>query len=244
MTTRFMAVRCGSALLGIPAGLPPEPRLRALPMEEYGDFKSRRQPTVWHSLNRLLIALIAFTVVTLDRVRLRPGAEKRWRADDRVDQTCAKQSRRSATSSPGTRARCNLLTNDPDLYRDHRPRPPRHDEGGRDDLPHRPCAGAGPVPYAARSIGTCAAAGCCPLEHELELEPLWKRRKHEEGSNSRSRVSSSHPPLLPQKFDVPSPPPHTSHHVSRPLLRRSPRPASPRQRAAEVSLTSRNSRPA
>ena len=34
-------------------------------MDEYGDFRSRQQQTVWHSLNRLLVALIAFTFVTL-----------------------------------------------------------------------------------------------------------------------------------------------------------------------------------
>jgi len=34
-------------------------------MDDPGDFRSRRQQTVWHSLNRLLVALIAFTVITL-----------------------------------------------------------------------------------------------------------------------------------------------------------------------------------
>ena len=34
-------------------------------MEEYGDFRSRRQHTVWHSLNRLLVALISFTFITV-----------------------------------------------------------------------------------------------------------------------------------------------------------------------------------
>ena len=54
-------------------------------MEEYGDFRLRRQQTVWHSLNRLLIALIAFTVVTLIACAFVPELKNAREQDDRVD---------------------------------------------------------------------------------------------------------------------------------------------------------------
>jgi cell division protein FtsB len=54
-------------------------------MEEYGDFRLRRQQTVWHSLNRLLLALIAFTVVTLIACAFVPELKNAREQDDRVD---------------------------------------------------------------------------------------------------------------------------------------------------------------
>jgi cell division protein FtsB len=55
-------------------------------MEEYGDFRIRRQQTVWHSLNRLLITLIAFTVITLIACAFVPELKNAREQDDRVDQ--------------------------------------------------------------------------------------------------------------------------------------------------------------
>jgi len=52
-------------------------------MEQYGDFRERRQDTVWHSLNRLLIALIAFTFVALIACAFVPEL-KHWR--EQIDQ--------------------------------------------------------------------------------------------------------------------------------------------------------------
>ena len=55
-------------------------------MEEYGDFRVRRQRTVWHSLNRLLITLIAFTVVTLIACAFVPELKNAHEQDARVEQ--------------------------------------------------------------------------------------------------------------------------------------------------------------
>ena len=54
-------------------------------MEEYGDFRIRRQQTVWHSLNRLLVTLIAFTVITLIACAFVPELKNAQEQDDRVD---------------------------------------------------------------------------------------------------------------------------------------------------------------
>ncbi len=81
-------------------------------MEEYGDFSLRRQNTVWHTLNRLLVALIAFTVVTLIAcafVPLLKNAREGWdRADDLRDQIAKEQ----ALVDQDKRKR-ELLTSDP-----------------------------------------------------------------------------------------------------------------------------------
>jgi cell division protein FtsB len=55
-------------------------------MEEYGDFRLRRQQTVWHSLNRLLIALISFTVATLIACAFVPELKNAREVASRVDQ--------------------------------------------------------------------------------------------------------------------------------------------------------------
>jgi cell division protein FtsB len=55
-------------------------------MDEYGDFKSRRQHTVWHSLNRLLVALIAFTVITLIACAFVPELKNAREQSDRVEE--------------------------------------------------------------------------------------------------------------------------------------------------------------
>jgi cell division protein FtsB len=54
-------------------------------MEEYGDFRSRRQNTVWHSLNRLLVALIAFTIFTLILCAFVPELKNAREESDRVE---------------------------------------------------------------------------------------------------------------------------------------------------------------
>jgi cell division protein FtsB len=81
-------------------------------MEEYGDFSLRRQNTVWHTLNRLLVALIAFTVVTLIAcafVPLLKNARESWdHADDLRDQIAKEQT----LLSQHTRE-VELLKNDP-----------------------------------------------------------------------------------------------------------------------------------
>ena len=54
-------------------------------MDEHGDFKSRRQQTVWQSLNRLLVALIAFTVITLIACAFAPLLKDAREGFDRAD---------------------------------------------------------------------------------------------------------------------------------------------------------------
>ena len=54
-------------------------------MDEYGDFRSRRQQTVWHSLNRFVIVLIAMTVVTLIACAFVPQLKAAREQADRID---------------------------------------------------------------------------------------------------------------------------------------------------------------
>jgi cell division protein FtsB len=81
-------------------------------MEEYGDFQSRRQPTVWHSLNRLLIALIVFTFVTLIAcwfVPLLKGAHEQMAREDDLRAEIQKQRDLLAVHT----REVDLLKNDP-----------------------------------------------------------------------------------------------------------------------------------
>jgi cell division protein FtsB len=81
-------------------------------MEEYGDFKSRRQPTVWHSLNRLLIALIAFTAVSLIACAFVPELKSAGEQSDRVERLReAIQKERDLVARDSREV--NLLTDDP-----------------------------------------------------------------------------------------------------------------------------------
>jgi cell division protein FtsB len=81
-------------------------------MEPYGDFKSRRQHTVWHKLNSILVALIAFTVVTLIACAFVPELKDAQEQDDRVDQLNAQIAKQQALLTEHTRE-VSLLTNDP-----------------------------------------------------------------------------------------------------------------------------------
>jgi len=81
-------------------------------MEEYGDFRLRRQQTVWHSLNRLVIALIAFTVVTLIACAFVPELKNAREQDDRVDQLHADIQKERDLLASHTR-QVDLLKNDP-----------------------------------------------------------------------------------------------------------------------------------
>jgi cell division protein FtsB len=81
-------------------------------MEEYGDFRLRRQQTVWHSLNRLLIALIAFTVVTLIACAFVPELKNAREQDDRVDRLHDDIQKERDLLADHTR-QVDLLKNDP-----------------------------------------------------------------------------------------------------------------------------------
>ena len=81
-------------------------------MEEYGDFRIRRQHTVWHSLNRLLIALIAFTVVTLIACAFVPELKNAREQSDRVDELRNEIQKQRDLLAQHTRE-VDLLKNDP-----------------------------------------------------------------------------------------------------------------------------------
>lgn len=81
-------------------------------MEEYGDFRTRRQHTVWHSLNRLLVALIAFTVITLIACAFVPELKNAREQDDRVDDLRVQIQKEHDLLTVHTRE-AELLTNDP-----------------------------------------------------------------------------------------------------------------------------------
>ena len=81
-------------------------------MDEYGDFRSRRQHTVWHSLNRLLVALIAFTVVTLIACAFVPELKNAHEQSDRVEDLRAEIQKQRDLLAQHTRE-VDLLKNDP-----------------------------------------------------------------------------------------------------------------------------------
>ena len=81
-------------------------------MDEYGDFKSRRQHTVWHSLNRLLVALIAFTVITLIACAFVPELKNAREQSDRVEELRGQIEKQREQLADHTRE-VELLKNDP-----------------------------------------------------------------------------------------------------------------------------------
>ncbi len=81
-------------------------------MEEYGDFRTRRQQTVWHSLNRLLITLIAFTAITLIACAFVPLLKNARESDDRVDELRGEIQKQRDLLAEHTRE-VDLLKNDP-----------------------------------------------------------------------------------------------------------------------------------
>ena len=106
-------------------------------MEEYGDFRTRRQQTVWHSLNRLLVALIAFTVITLIACAFVPELKNAREQDATGSRNSAAKSRKAARPPRPAHPPGRTPQKRSHLHRNHRSRPPRHDEGWRDHLPHR-----------------------------------------------------------------------------------------------------------
>jgi cell division protein FtsB len=80
-------------------------------MDEYGDFKSRRQQTVWQSLSRLLVALIAFTVITLIACAFVPELKNQREQSARVEELRAQIARQRAQLAQHTRE-VDLLKND------------------------------------------------------------------------------------------------------------------------------------
>ena len=81
-------------------------------MDEYGDFRSRRQNTVWHSLNRLLVALIAFTVVTLIACAFVPELKSAREQSDRIEGLRGEIGKERDLLAEHTRE-VDLLKNDP-----------------------------------------------------------------------------------------------------------------------------------
>ena len=81
-------------------------------MEQYGDFRLRHQNTVWDSLNRLLVALIAFTVITLIACAFIPLLKDAREGYDRVDGLHGQIDKERALVAEHTR-QVDLLKNDP-----------------------------------------------------------------------------------------------------------------------------------
>jgi len=80
-------------------------------MDEYGDFKSRRQQTVWQSLSRLLVALIAFTVITLIACAFVPELKNQREQSARVEELRAQIAKQRALLAQHSRE-VDLLKND------------------------------------------------------------------------------------------------------------------------------------
>jgi len=81
-------------------------------MDEYGDFRLRRQHTVWHSLNRLLVALIAFTVITLIACAFVPELKNAREQSNHVEDLRAQIAKERTLLAQHTRE-VELLKNDP-----------------------------------------------------------------------------------------------------------------------------------
>jgi cell division protein FtsB len=81
-------------------------------MDEYGDFRSRQEQTVWQSLNRLLVALIAFTAIILIACAFIPLLKDVREGSAREDDLRAEIQKRRDLLAEHTRE-VDLLTNDP-----------------------------------------------------------------------------------------------------------------------------------
>jgi len=81
--------------------------------DTYGDFRVRRQKTVWHSLNRLLKALIAFTAIALIACAFVPLLKGRQEQLDREDQLQAQMDKERDLLAVHTRQE-ELLQTDPE----------------------------------------------------------------------------------------------------------------------------------
>jgi cell division protein FtsB len=81
-------------------------------MEQYGDFRSRHQQTVWDSLSRLLILLIAFTFIALIACAFYPLVKTTREQSSREEDLRAEIQKGRDTLALHTRER-DLLKNDP-----------------------------------------------------------------------------------------------------------------------------------
>ena len=81
-------------------------------MDEYGDFRFRRQQTVWQSLNRLLVTLIAFTGITLIACAYVPLLRDARVGSERADDLRAEIQKERDLLAAHTR-QVELLKNDP-----------------------------------------------------------------------------------------------------------------------------------
>ena len=76
------------------------------------DFRGRRQQTIWHALNRILIVLIAFTVITLIACAFLPELKDTRGQSDRVDELRGEIQKERTLLAEHTRE-VDLLKNDP-----------------------------------------------------------------------------------------------------------------------------------
>ncbi|MEA3187514.1 MAG: hypothetical protein QOD99_1344 [Chthoniobacter sp.] len=81
-------------------------------MTDYAEFRVRRQQGVWHSLNRLLIALIAFAVITLVLCAFIPEVKNQREQNARLEQLRAEIAKQKVLLTQRTRE-VDLLKNDP-----------------------------------------------------------------------------------------------------------------------------------
>ena len=84
-------------------------------MYDYGDFQERSQRTFWHALNRLLIVLIAFTVITLIACAFLPELKDTRGQSDRVEELRGEIQKEQALVAQHTRE-VYLLKNDPTYH--------------------------------------------------------------------------------------------------------------------------------
>ncbi len=81
-------------------------------MTDYSDFRQRRQQSVWHSLNRLMIALIAFAVIILIACAFVPELKNMREQNARLEQLKADIAKQKEMLAQRTRE-VDLLKNDP-----------------------------------------------------------------------------------------------------------------------------------
>lgn len=77
-----------------------------------GEFRARRQQSVWHFLNRLVFTLIVFAVLTATICVFLPELKKRTDQYVRIDELKAEIAREKITLDHRTRE-VDLLQNDP-----------------------------------------------------------------------------------------------------------------------------------
>ena len=107
----------------------------------YGDFRARREATVWQRLNSVLRVLLVLALVLVIVSLFLPQSKKLTQSRAEIDKLQGLVNEQKDSARPAN-ARSESLENGSDLSGNDGARSARFDEGRRNDFPPRAVAGA------------------------------------------------------------------------------------------------------